>query len=116
VEWIFSKQELYYVQSWSIGDTFQCAKHSEGEGCSGSQVAQGNTKYIRSKHVELGNKLAEVRFCVNIFNIAFGVGVFKSVLAKHCWIALWNCFSFTSSFKSPIQRSWCFCVKYNLEL
>jgi len=46
---------------------------------SASQVAvHGNAKYMRSRHVTLGNKLVKVRFSANIFKFALEVGLFKS--------------------------------------
>jgi len=52
-----------------------------------------------SKHVELGNKLANVCFLLKVFKIAYGVGLFKSLLATNCQIFLCNCSLLTLSLK-----------------
>jgi len=68
---------------------------------------------MRSKHIKLGIKLGKVLFpqTVSTYYIAFGVGLFKSLLAINCLTLLCNCSSFTSS----IQRRWCFSLQYNLK-
>jgi len=66
---------------------------------SASQVVQGDAKYTRSKHIKLRNQLVRVWFSVNSFKKAFGVGLFKLLLAKNCRIFLCNCSSFTLSFQ-----------------
>jgi len=43
---------------------------------------------MNSKHIKLGNKLAEVQFSANSFKIVFGVEMFKSLLTKNSWILL----------------------------
>jgi len=59
---------------------------------SASQAGQGNAKCMPSKHVNLGSKLAKIRFSANTFKIALGVGLFKQFFFKeNVRYPVWTC-------------------------
>jgi len=81
-----------------------------------SKVVQGNAKYMRSKHVKLGNKLAEFWFSANSIKIASEWDCLNHCLSKIYAICRGTVPCLHRVWKSHIKWRWCFSVQCNLQL